>query len=88
MRLWLKAIREGKGIESHEEAAILCGISRSYYTHIENGTKTPTVDVAKNIGLELGFPWTNFFSDDCYPKEQFGDGMIENSTLNIEISTA
>ena len=65
MRMWLKEIREAKKIATHEEAAELCGISRSYYTHLENGTKTPTVEVAKKIGEKMGFPWTNFFNEKC-----------------------
>lgn len=88
MRLWLKDIRESRGIESHEEASILCGISRSYFTHIENGTRTPTVDVAKNIGLNLGFPWTNFFEDDCSLKEQKIMETDESSKSDVQTSSA
>ncbi|MED0680647.1 helix-turn-helix transcriptional regulator [Aneurinibacillus thermoaerophilus] len=69
MRVWLKEIRESKEL-SHDEAAELSGISRSYYTHIENGTKTPSVNVAKKIAKALKFRWTLFFKDECSLKEQ------------------
>ncbi|MFY0545499.1 helix-turn-helix transcriptional regulator [Brevibacillus sp. H7] len=69
MRNWLKETRENKGL-TQEQAADLCGISRSYYTHIENNTKTPTVKVAKTIAKALGFNWTIFFKDECSSKEQ------------------
>jgi len=69
MRDWLKEKRESLGL-TQEQAADLCGISRSYYTHIENNTKTPTVKVAKVMGKALGFKWTNFFKDECSFKEQ------------------
>lgn len=69
MRVWLKETREKLGL-TQEQAAELCGISRSYYTHIENNTKTPTVKVAKVMGEALGFKWTNFFKDESSLKEQ------------------
>lgn len=69
MRIWLKKIRE-KSNMTHEQVADKAGISRSYFTNIENGTKTPSVVAAKSIGKVLGFPWPNFFEDKCYFKEQ------------------
>jgi transcriptional regulator with XRE-family HTH domain len=67
---WLKIKRINKGL-TQNQVAEKCKISRSYYTHIENGTKTPTVSVAKQIGSTLSFNWTLFFKDDCSLKEQF-----------------
>jgi transcriptional regulator with XRE-family HTH domain len=67
---WLKNKRINKGL-TQNQVAEKCKISRSYYTHIENGTKTPTVSVAKQIGSTLSFNWTLFFKDDCSLKEQF-----------------
>ncbi|WP_017379776.1 helix-turn-helix transcriptional regulator [Paenisporosarcina sp. TG-14] len=69
MRKWLKDFRIQRGL-TQEETAILSNISRSYYTHIEKGTKTPTVDVAKEISKTLKFEWVLFFNNDCSLKEQ------------------
>jgi len=69
MRKWLKDIRDSKGL-TQEQVAILSGISRSHYTHIEQGTKTPSVNVAKRIAKQLGFDWTIFFEDKSSLQEQ------------------
>ncbi|MCU5341223.1 helix-turn-helix domain-containing protein [Bacillus cereus] len=69
MRKWLKDFRYLKGY-THEGIANKCKISRSYYTHIENGTKTPSVEIAKKIGGNLNFDWTFFFSNRCSLEEQ------------------
>lgn len=69
MRDWLKKYRLQRHL-TQEETAKLSGISRSYYTHIEHGTKTPTVDVAKKIAKALKFEWTIFFENNCSLKEQ------------------
>ncbi|MDA2701383.1 helix-turn-helix transcriptional regulator [Bacillus cereus] len=68
MRKWLKDFRYLKGY-THEDIANKCKISRSYYTHIENGTKTPSVEIAKKIGESLNFDWTFFFSNKRSLKE-------------------
>lgn len=68
MRKWLKDIRDSKGL-TQEQVAILSGISRSHYTHIEQGTKTPSVNVAKSIAKQLGFDWTIFFDNNSSLKE-------------------
>lgn len=70
MRNWLKYFREKRKL-THAEVSVLSGISRSFYTHIENGTKTPSVDVAKKIAKTLGFEWTLFFENECSLKEHF-----------------
>lgn len=62
MRVWLREYRKKKDF-TQEEAACLSGISRSYYTHIEQGTKTPTVKVAKEIASVLNFDWTLLFEE-------------------------
>lgn len=69
MRKWLKDIRDSKGL-TQEQVAILSGISRSHYTHIEQGTKTPSVKVAKRIASALNFDWTIFFEDKSSLQEQ------------------
>lgn len=63
MRVWLRDYRKQYGL-TQEETADLSGISRSYYTHIEKGNKTPTVKVAKEIGKTLNFNWILLFEDD------------------------
>ncbi|HJA40831.1 MAG TPA: helix-turn-helix domain-containing protein [Firmicutes bacterium] len=68
MRAWLKELRIKKGL-TQCEVAKKCEISRSYYTHIERGKKTPKVAIAKKIAKELKFDWKIFFDDDCYFKE-------------------
>lgn len=37
------------------------GITRQYYGMIENGDRTPSVDVAKSIAEVLDIDWTIFF---------------------------
>jgi len=54
---------------TQEQVADGSGISRSYYTNIENGTKTPSVAAAKSIAKALKFEWGKFFSDECSLKE-------------------
>lgn len=68
MRKWLKEIREYKGL-TQEQVAILSGISRSHYTHIEQGNKTPSVEVAKSIAKTLKFNWVLFFENNSSSKE-------------------
>lgn len=68
-RLWLKTIRISND-KTQCDVAKLSGISRSYYTNIELGLKTPTVEVAKKIAKTLNFEWTCFFSDKRSLKER------------------
>lgn len=69
MRKWLKDIREEKKLTQHE-VAMKSSISRSYYTHIESGEKTPTVKVAKSVADALDFDWIIFFEHECSHEEQ------------------
>ena len=48
---------------THEQVASLTGnrITRQYYGMIENGERTPSVDVAKSIAKVLEMNWTIFF---------------------------
>lgn len=62
MRQWLVDIRNTKEL-TQDQAATLSGISRSFYSEIENGTKDPSVKTAKKIARALGFDWTIFFKD-------------------------
>ncbi|MER2190654.1 MAG: helix-turn-helix transcriptional regulator [Solibacillus sp.] len=60
MRVWLKNIREEKGL-TQENVASMVGISRSTYGHIESGERGVTVSNAKKIASALNFKWTLFF---------------------------
>lgn len=62
MRTWLKDIRLIKKA-TQGEIAELSNISRSYYTQIELGLKTPNVETAKKIAVALDFEWSIFFKD-------------------------
>lgn len=68
-RKWLKDFRLAKNM-TQSQVAKLVGISRSYYTNIELGIKTPAVPVAKKIAEILCFDWTYFFNIKCSLKEQ------------------
>ena len=61
MRDWLKTIRLKRNV-TQEKVAELASISRSYYTQIELGIKTPNVDTAKKIASVLDFEWLKFFN--------------------------
>lgn len=78
MRDWLKDIRKSNSL-TQEEVAIKSKISRSFYTHIENGTKTPSVDVAKKIAKTLDFDWTLFFDNQC----SFGEQIVNNPIRKV-----
>jgi len=61
-RTWLEKIR---GEMTHQEVADMAGIDRSFYTQIENGTRSPSVETAKKIASALQFEWTLFFEIPC-----------------------
>jgi putative transcriptional regulator len=46
---------------TQQEIANRVGISRQYYSEIENNRRKPSVDTAKKIGKLLGVDWTIFF---------------------------
>jgi putative transcriptional regulator len=62
MRQWLIQIRILKGY-TQQEVANLAGISRSYYSGIEVGTRNAPAKTAKKIAGVLGFDWTLFFEE-------------------------
>ncbi|MNO05175.1 helix-turn-helix protein [compost metagenome] len=78
MREWLKKRRDTASL-THEQVADRAEISRSYYTNIENGTKTPSVKAAKSIAKVLGFPWEYFFNDKCPFKEQSATSELDTA---------
>lgn len=57
----LKQLREDKNMRQYDLAQ-KAGISRSYYTMIENGKKRPSPKVAKRIAKILEFDWTIFYA--------------------------
>lgn len=62
MREWLKKIREELNM-THEQVAKEAGISRAYYTRIENGNYKLPQMTAKAIADVLGFNWIRFYED-------------------------
>lgn len=63
-RKWLKEIRFEKSM-TQQEVAERARIERSYYTMIEQGKRTPSVQVAMDISKALNFSWTIFFENKC-----------------------
>lgn len=59
-RQWLIDIRLLKGL-TQQEVAKESGISRSYYSGIENGVRDAKPDTAQAIADVLGFDWTIFY---------------------------
>lgn len=70
MRHWLKELRLDKGL-TQQNVAERSNIERSYYTMIEKGNRTPSVEVAKRISLVVGFDWTIFFDNECNETKHF-----------------
>jgi transcriptional regulator with XRE-family HTH domain len=67
IRVWLTEFR---GNRTHQEVSDLAGVSRNYYTEIENGVKNPSVETAKKLAEALEFDWTLFFRTDSRVKQQ------------------
>lgn len=63
MSKWLKQMRLEKCL-SQEQIAEQVGISQQFYSFIENGDRTPSVETAQAIANVLGFLWTRFFESD------------------------
>ncbi|MGE7623553.1 helix-turn-helix transcriptional regulator [Viridibacillus sp. NPDC096237] len=63
-RKWLKEIRFEKSM-TQQDVAERAHIERSYYTMIEQGKRTPSVQVAMDISKVLNFSWTIFFDNEC-----------------------
>lgn len=62
MRQWLKDIRLSKNMTC-KDIALKAGVSPEFITMIENGSRRPSVNVAKAIATELGFDWTEFYKE-------------------------
>ncbi len=61
-RSWLKELRKKRSL-TQAEVASRSFIERSYYAQIENGTKNPSIDVARNIANVLHFNPALFFTE-------------------------
>ncbi|WP_198510329.1 helix-turn-helix transcriptional regulator [Bacillus solitudinis] len=61
MREWLLDARKKRDI-TQAVVADAVGIKREYYTMIENGVRTPSVENAMKIAGVLKVDWTMFFS--------------------------
>jgi len=44
--------------------------TRGHIAHIENGTRDPSVSLAKSLAKELGLQWTIFFDHLCVKSKQ------------------
>lgn len=61
-RMQLKQIRRQKGLKQKEVAEAV-GITTSYYGMIEQGVRTPTLEVAIKIANFFGVPVEEIFFD-------------------------
>lgn len=65
----LAEVRARRGL-THQQVADAAGISRAFYTRIESGIRTPSLDVALRIAEVL----------DADPRELFADVLDEHAT--------
>jgi putative transcriptional regulator len=63
VREWLKNLRTNKN-STMLEVSKQAGISESYYSMIESGSRNVSVEVAKRIAAVLDFDWTRFYQDE------------------------
>ena len=66
-RTWLNEILEKHNF-THQQAADLVPMERSYFTQIINGGRRPSPEVAQKMGKALKFDWTIFFNNKCGEK--------------------
>lgn len=80
MRMWLIKLRKKYGLSQYELADLL-GISRSYYSLIETGSRDPGGKTAKKIADLLDFDMALFYEENGFksnPNNQHG-GMENES---------
>lgn len=71
MRDKLIKLRESRNLTQDDVASKL-GISRSFYGHIETGTRNPSYGLARAIASLLGGQVDDiFFDSDCYRLKPF-----------------
>lgn len=64
-RVWLKKIREEKGMLQKDVASEI-GVASSTYAMYEQGNRTPSVATAAKIGMVLNFDWQLFFEEQLH----------------------
>jgi DNA-binding XRE family transcriptional regulator len=64
---WLKEKRLEANL-TQEEVAVKVGVNRATVTKIENGSRTPSIWLAKRLGETLGFDWTRFYEEEPEPE--------------------
>ena len=62
-RIWLVNKRVKMNLTQKQIAKEL-NISDAAYCFIENGSRKPSVALAKKIGKKLNFKWTRFFEEE------------------------
>lgn len=62
----MRAAREALGMSTYQ-AAEKAGISQSYYSSLENGSRGShiSIELAKKIAAALGIAWTELFEDEA-----------------------
>lgn len=61
MQKTLEEIRNSKNL-SQKQVAEKARISRTFYTHIENGNRTPSMKIAKRLADVLNLSLDEFFN--------------------------
>lgn len=76
-RTFMNDARMSKKI-TQGELAIEVGTTRGHIAHIENGTRDPSVVLAKELASVLGLDWTIFFETKCVVSKQSGSKLQLN----------
>lgn len=59
-REWLITLRNEKGY-SQEKLSEMIGVTQMTISNVENGSRRPSVELAKKLGTLLDFEWTKFY---------------------------
>ena len=65
----MAGLRKEKKLTQAELAQIL-GVSQRMVAACESGERRPSPELAQRIGTELGFSWTDFFSERTNKEEE------------------
>lgn len=74
-REWMVQQRKDLGM-TQEQIARAIGISRSYYTEIENGTHTPSGKTALRISTFFNVDMSIFFCSECRENRQTEEANV------------
>lgn len=77
-RIWLEEIRKQAGYKQYEVAE-KAGISRGYYSAIENGIRKTPGDVALKISMVLDFSMEKFYRPEIQDWVDTREEVIENA---------